>query len=110
MTVESLMTRPAKLVSVTDGGEDAYGNPTETETETSVLCEMQQVQRSESPNPDSWQVGTYWLFLSVATDVAGVDRLEMDGDIFDFQGPPSKVWNPRTASFSHWQATVVRRT
>lgn len=110
MTVESLCTRPATLVTVTDGATDAYGNATETETTSSVLCELQQQRRDETGEPGVWQVGTYRVFFPKGTEVHGADRLVVDGDTYDFEGPPWKVWNPRTGTFSHWEATVKIRS
>ena len=106
MTVESLCTRPATLVTVTDGAEDDYGNVTEVETATSVLCELQQSRAGEN---DEWQVGTYRLFLPIGTGVTGLDRIEVDGDIYDFEGQPWKVWNPRLSTYSHFEAKVMLR-
>lgn len=106
MTVETLCTRPATLVTVTDGVEDDYGNVTEVEMMTPVLCELQQ---SRSAETGEWVVGTYRLVLPLRTNVTGLDRIEVDGDIYDFEGQPWKVWNPRIADFSHFEAKVMLR-
>ena len=110
MTVDLLMSRMGTLVSVADSADsDVYGNVTETETETSVRYELQQQARDEVPDPGAWQVGAYRLSLPAATSVAGVDRfIDDQGDTYEFDGPPEKVWNPRAKRYSHIEATVRR--
>lgn len=105
-----LMTRAATLVTVVDSGtEDVYGNPTdEIETSTSVLCELQQIRRTEEDGTTSWQTGTYNLFLPAGTSVTGFDRIEIDGDSYELEGTPERVRNPRTGQVSHIEATVRR--
>ena len=110
MTVELLMSRMGTLVSVADSVDtDIYGNVTETETETSVRPTLPHPARDQVPAPGAGQVGAYRLFLPAATSVAGVDRfIDDQGDSYEFDGPPEKVWNPRMKRYSHIEATVRR--
>lgn len=108
MTVSTLLSRTGTLVTVTETGpEDIYGNATEAETETTVRYELQQQQRSESNDPNAWQVGVWRLFLPAGTSVVGVDRfIDDEGVEYEFHGPPWAVHNPRAGNKSHVEATV----
>lgn len=111
MSVEGLMVRKGTLVTVTDGTDDVYGNPTEQIVEHSVDFELQQYQRSESGGADEWQIGKWRLFMPLGTSAKGADRFHDDqGNEYGFVGPPDTVFNPRLGRFSHTEAVVERVT
>ena len=108
---ELTIQREGVLVSITESATETTraGNPVTVPIERRVLFELQQVRRDESRNPDSWQVGTYTLFLLADTDCAGVDRFRDElGAVYEFDGPPEPVWDPWERCVSHIEATVRR--
>lgn len=112
-TPDHLMTRIGTLITVTDSddGTDPYGNPEPVEQETTVRYELQQVRRSETADPDAWQVDLWKLYVPAGTTVTGWDRFVDDqGAEYAFVGTPERKWNPRARAYSHVEATLRRAT
>lgn len=108
---EHLMIYTGTLTRVAQTGtEDRYGDPTEeTETET-VKCWLYQTDQSEATAESNSQLAGADLWLPAGTDPTGLDRITVDGTIWQFIGPPVKAMNPRTGVVSHIETKVRTAT
>jgi hypothetical protein len=106
-----LLTRPATLIERVADPEtpDEYGNPGWTETGIDTACELQQVGSSEALG-DAVQVTLWRLFLPAETPARGWDALRLEGDdvLYELEGDPWQVRNPRTGAVSHVEASARR--
>lgn len=106
MPIEHLLTRAATLLLRGAGPPDEYGDPTAVEVARGVLCDVQQVSAREALE-DGVQVGTWRAFLPAdASDLAGWDALEVDGQLFELTGDPAPVYNPRLGVVDHVEAPL----
>lgn len=94
--------------------EDRYGNPIPGETDEVVYaCHLQPAPRSvavseEDTEDRNTQSSHYLLFLPADADVKGSDRLVIDGDVFEVDGPPRRFDNPRVAAEHHLEVSLKR--
>lgn len=108
MSILHLLTRPATLVR-----RDS-ADPLEPDAELvpvdagETLCELQQSTDTEHHDgrvqSTTWRV---WLPAELA-GVTGWDALRVDGELFELDGDPWPVRNPRTSVVSHVEARVTR--
>jgi hypothetical protein len=88
--------------------KDDYGNERPSETTVTVLCELQQQQRTEQDLAGETS-DTHWLLiLPPGTQIGTGDSAEVDGHEYEVVGEPWKARNPRTQAQSHVEATLRR--
>ena len=111
MSVSRLLTRNATITHrYPSATVDGYGNPLSDESTSSVLCELQQRQRSEETVMGELAQRTWLLVLPAGTSVDATDTVTVDDLDYELVGEPWPVHNPRTGSVSHIEATVKRTT
>lgn len=102
------MTQTATVSHVsTSGPPDPYGNPTEVVTTTETPCFMSYGPGSEQ-EAEAVQVTTPVLFVPPDVALDGGDRVEVDGETFEVDGPPARHYNPRLKRVTHVQAQMKR--
>ena len=72
-----------------------------------TLCELQQVNEDDA-NDGRTQVSSWRVWLPADVELAGTDALEVDGELFELEGDPWPVRNPRTSVVSHVEARARR--
>ena len=110
MNPARLMTNTATITHVSPDASnpDEYGNPGETTTTTSALCELQQAQRDEEQDDTAVQTETWNLYLVPTATIDGGDRVAVDGVTYEVIGPPWRARHPRSGDISHIEAPVRR--
>jgi hypothetical protein len=106
--ITHLLTRPCTLRKQVEGPKDEFGDVTYTATEKSTTCELQQAQTTEFRDGRQLQVSTWNLYLPSGEDPAGWDEVELDGQVWTFEGDPWTVRHPRTGALSHVESRVRR--
>lgn len=108
--ISNLLTQEVTIVRRSPSGQrDAYGNESQTETETVVRGELQQQARRADAEPEDqgeFSDTTWKLFLPAGTEIDTGDLVVVDGRRFEMFGAPWSVHNPRTRSVSHVEANV----
>lgn len=107
--LSQLINTPCTILSRTDGGgQDDYGNETDTTTEVETVCELQQTRRDEPDAQGELSDTTWQLFLPASTEISTGDSVMVDGVVYELVGAPWPARNPRTRTVSHVEATVRR--
>lgn len=107
MNISHLLNVPCTLVSVTDAGEDDYGDPIETTVETATVCwHERRGAGDETTGEADWQADRQDLYLHATEDVSGLDRVVIGGVTFDVIGPPHTHVHPRTATAEFISAVI----
>lgn len=106
-TLEHLLTRSATLVL------RVAVDPTDPDAELEAVdgdetsCELQQT--NETDGLDGRVQSTTWrLWLPAGVELTGWDAVRVDGELFELEGDPWPVRNPRTSVVSHVEARVRR--
>ena len=92
--VDAFLVLTGTLVRVTDGDPDDYNVPTEETTTSTVRCWLTQANASESTRDADQQTENVVIYLPAGTEVTGRDRITINEDTFEFQGPPWAAVNP----------------
>jgi len=105
-----LMTNTATIthVAANPASPDEYGNPGESTTTTTALCELQQKERDEEQTDSHVQGETWNLYLVPTATIDGGDRVEVDDVTYEVIGPPWRARHPRSGEITHIEATVRR--
>lgn len=110
--ISNLITRPCTIVKPGIPTEDDYGNEIPgTPQLVETVCEFQrQTSRSESEDESRNQLSTSrWdVFFNDGEDVAEDYGLIVDDIEYQFDGPPTRVWNPLERRHTHIEATATR--
>ena len=111
--LSNLLNRPCQIVRRGPSGvEDGYGNEIAGETVVSTVCELQlagganvggEVHGHEETSKTQWR-----CFFPVSTDIDGTDRVITDAEVYEVDGEPWAVRNPRTQQMSHVESRLVR--
>jgi hypothetical protein len=106
---ERLLKIPCTVHSKTAGGTDAYGNPTYADLPVSTTCWLDQLSRAEK-GVDEVDIEKYRLYLRAGVSISDRDVVEAVGHLFEVEGPPWQVVDPRSGSVHHIEATLRRTT
>lgn len=91
------------------GAPDEFGDPTAgTISTTVVLGYLFQRTRGEDTAGRTIQTEELGLILPPEAVVSGNSTAEVDGIVYELDGPPWPAFNPRTAEVEHIEATVRR--
>lgn len=107
MSLTALLNQPVTLHQRSPGAEDEHGNPADVEATVATVGFISQQAASEL-GPEGVQQESYRLFLPAGTPVTGWDAATVDGTRFEIDGPPWPVFNPRTKTVHHVEATIRR--
>jgi hypothetical protein len=107
ITLDHLLTRPATMLLRARTGEDEAGDPTYDVVERAVVCELQQTSSGEEHEGGSL-VTRFRVWLPADVELDGWDAIVVDGDTYEVDGDPSRVWNPLTQTVHHVEGEVVR--
>lgn len=107
MSLAQLLNRSCTITHRVAGAtRDEYGNNVPDETTTSTVCELQQRQRTETP--DGTIARASWLLVLPAdTEIASGDTVTVGTVAYEVDGDPWTARNPRTGDDSHIEATVI---
>jgi hypothetical protein len=107
MSVATLLDKQATLVFGTEGAQDAYGQPTVTETEVTSGCYYRLMSTDDVDSLSRQQID-YKVYLPITLDVSGLLAVVIDGERYDVQGPAHAQWNPRLLRDEFWVLSVRR--
>lgn len=113
MDVLPYLTQPCTITHVAHDGEvDDYGNPTETTTTTELDgapgCWILQTKRDDDTTLTNQQTEVFTGYFPAGTELAGSDRVAVNGATFEVKGPPWSAANPLSAAVDFVEATLVR--
>lgn len=111
MTLARFLNQPLVLHKNSGATKDEYGNTLATDFSTStVLGYLEQEQSVETLTDRDTTVTSWKAWLPAGTDISPFDRIGFNGQLFEVDGAPWQVYNPRVASMSHivCQLKVVR--
>jgi hypothetical protein len=103
-----LLTLPCTIERRSDGAPDDYGTPVPVYTPEDALCEFQQRSRNESEGMAEVGTEQWLLVLAAGTQLTTFDRVVVNGESFELDGPPWPVRHPITGAASHVECTVKR--
>jgi hypothetical protein len=107
--LSNLLNRPCQIVRRGPSGvDDDYGNEIAGETVVSTVCELQQDVAAEVAGHEEVSKTKWRCFFPVSTDIDGSDRVIIDAEVYEVDGEPWFVRNPRTQQFSHVETRLVR--
>lgn len=112
MNVNHLLTSTATVDFVSSTGPvDEFGDPTEVVTTVSFRAWLSQTSRSDETANANSQIQRLAIYLDAsAANVAGFDRVTVDGVLYELDGPPWPALNPRTRQITHVECTGSRST
>lgn len=102
------VNRPCTVTTVTNGDRDDFGDyePVETERDTVVYID----QRRASERTDGASIGDeVWFGMLPADDpITEADRITVDGETYEVDGPPWRVFNPRLRKVTQVEVRLRR--
>lgn len=107
MTIGRLLTQPLTVYPVTRT-TDAYNNQVVGRGDgIAVKGLLQQVTSTEFVNDRDTSVTQWTAFLPASTQLGPLCQIGYGDQIFQVNGEPERVWNPRTARVSHIEAKLT---
>jgi len=108
MSVLNLMVQPLTISKIGGGTLDEYGNtvPSALGAPVSAKGFLEQTDSVETLNDRDTVVSSWKVFLPSGTDVDAFDRINFGGQVFEVDGEPWQVFNPRTGAVSHLEAKL----
>lgn len=105
----SLIRIPCTLHQANVGGLDEYGDATQTETDVSTTCYIEQTTSFEQGDNDrNIEVSRWKVYLPAGLTVTGADSLTVLGDRYAFYGDPWPAQSARTGQVHHIEGMVTR--
>jgi len=103
MSLAKLLNQSLLLHKNSGSTVDEYGNTLSTDfgTPSTIYGYLEQEQSVESLNDRDTVVSSWKAYLPAGTDITAFDRIGFNGQLFEVDGAPWQVHNPRTASLSH---------
>jgi hypothetical protein len=106
--VEEMINRPCTVIeNATAEARDEYNNPIKDPTSRDSVCELQQRSRGEVADESDISSTTWVAFFLPGESLDRVSQIEVDGQIFEFDGDPWAARNPITQEISHIEATLI---
>lgn len=110
MTVESLMTQPATLKTLTGETRGPAGGSEPTYSDTAFTGYFEPDPpiglEGENTQEGNFEMGRWFGCAPVSLTFTGHDVIEYNGEILELTGPPRKMWNPRLGAFSHYELSL----
>lgn len=102
MSLARLLNQPLVLHKNTLTVKDAYGNVVPSDaTTTNIVGFIEQSESVETMNDRDVSVTSWTAHLPAGTNVNAQDRIGYGSQLFEVDGEPWIVYNPRTRSESH---------
>lgn len=113
-----LMTQAATITPRVVGDEpDEYNDEVLVDGTPIVLAgaagngvSLQQASRNEQTVGGVVTIETLTLFLPTTVAFTALDKIMINGQDYEADGPPAQQWNPRLKRYTHVEATVKRIT
>lgn len=95
MTLQSMLTKPARITYSSPGGKDQYGQPVyrETTVDTSCYYRLQTTVVGDAVYQTEEQIKVYF---PPSTKADGITAVQIDSTKYEPAGVPHIQWNPRT--------------
>lgn len=108
MSLAKLLNQPLALHKNSTAVKDVYGNTVASDlgSPVTVYGYLEQAESVETLADRDVVVSGWVLYLPEGTDVNAYDRIGFNGQIFEVDGSPWQVYNPRVGSVSHVQAKL----
>lgn len=112
MSVRALLTQPVTVQPMLPGTPDDYGNTPLTPTGSPVaeLGYLDQKDTVEYVNGRDTTVTKWKAFLAPESAVTALATVTFGGQVFQVDGQPYAVFNPRTRMTSHIECTLIEAT
>lgn len=103
-----MINRPCTVhVRADDGERDEHNNPVRNDSTRETVCELQQRSRSELSGQTEVSATEWVAFFHAGEELDRAFQLEVDGQIFEFDGAPWPAWNSRTQKIAHIEASLT---
>lgn len=109
------MTLPATITPRVPSTSDEYNDETLVDGTPIVLAGgpgdgvwIEQTARAESGDSSNVQADQWRLFAPAKVGFDGGAKVEVDGGVYEVDGPPWRATNPRRREVSHIEANVKR--
>lgn len=107
--LDTLMARACTVTTVTATGDpDVFNDPTVETTDTDTRCYLEQRRAFDTTSGLSVATGEWLCLLPGDVTITAGDRVTVDEDEFEVDGPPWPVQNPRTGTTSHIEVNLRR--
>jgi hypothetical protein len=109
MSLTRLLNQSLLLHKNSGATKDEYGNTLATDygSPTTVLGYLEQTQSVENLNDRDTIVTGWKAWLPAGTNINAFDRIGFNGQLFEVDGAPWQVFNPRVASVSHIECNLT---
>ena len=106
MSLARLLNQPLLWHQNSTATTDRYGNTLAADTGAPVTVYgfLEQSESVETVLDRDTTVTKWELFLPAGTAVTALDRIGFNGQLFEVDGAPWSVYNPRTREVSHVKA------
>lgn len=112
MSIRRLLTQPVTVQPMLPGEPDDYGN-TPNAAHGQPVAEFGYLDQKDSVEhlDDRDTVVTKWkAFLASDSVVTALSTVTFGGQVFQVDGEPYRVYNPRTRTFSHVECQLIVAT
>lgn len=108
VAIDHLLTLDGTLLARVPGDPDEYGDATFQVVSRDVRCELQW-GGSREEHEDATQVSTWRFWLPPdAADLRGWDAIRTEDGVYELNGDPWPVRNPRTGVVHHVEGYATR--
>lgn len=110
MSFDTLLSRTGAILPFEEGERDTLNNPITGYGEAvPTVYYMEQRRADERLEDRDTRITDYLLVLPATATFTARDRFQdADDAVYEVDGDPWHVWNPRTDSLHHIEATVRR--
>ena len=104
-----MMSQPLTVQTVTASGVNEYGDEVRGVygTPASVFGYLEQLSSVEVLNDRDTAISQWRAFLPAGTIIGHLDRVGFLSQIFQVNGEPHHVYNPRTRTVSHIECALT---
>lgn len=108
MSLARLLTQPLTISTIVPAGVDTYGNEVTGAYGAPVAVRgyLAQSSSTEFTTDRDTVVGQWVAYLPASTSIGHLDRVSFDGQTFEVDGEPERVYNPRRKFIAYIEARL----
>ena len=108
MSLARLMNQPLTVQTFASTSVDAYGDEAKGfGVSVDTVGYLEQLSSVEFVNGRDTTVSQWRAYLPAVTVIGRLDRISFQSQLFQVDGEPHHVYNPRTRSVSHIQCHLI---
>lgn len=102
-----LIATPCTITTRTRGADDAWGDPTWTETSRDALCHVNERSASEDEQPSQLSTAVATIYLEPDETISEHDSIEVDGRVWEVAGSPAQRRRAPTGAVHHLEVPAM---